>query len=236
MMRNYLTMGESMAGNAEGRESATVSVGIVDDHELVRQGLASLLAGPSLHESSASGLVASVVYCGADPSACMTRGPDVVLLDVDLGPGSPRVEDSVRSFVEADIAVLLISAYDDARSIRAGLGAGALGFVPKRVSLSVLAEAIGTVAQDELFLSVDLASILSAAIDTPDLSPRESDALRLYASGMSIVAVARKMGISPHTAKEYLDRVRAKYAAVGRTARTRTELYAAARTDGLIDD
>jgi DNA-binding CsgD family transcriptional regulator len=82
---------------------------------------------------------------------------------------------------------------------------------------------------------VDLASILSAAVETPDLSPRESDALRLYASGLSMAAVARKMGISPHTAKEYLDRVRTKYAAVGRTARTRTELYAAARTDGIID-
>ena len=230
-MRNDLPMGELMVGQTE--KPVTVSVGIVDDHELVRQGLASLLASPS--ETADLGLAASVVYCGGDPSACISTRPDVVLLDVDLGPGSPRVEDSVRSCVEANIAVLLISAFDDARSIRAGLSGGALGFVPKRVSLDVLVDALLTVAKDELYLSVDLASILSAAIDTPDLSPRESDALRLYASGMSIVAVARKMGISPHTAKEYLDRVRAKYAAVGRTARTRTELYAAARTDGLID-
>lgn len=195
-----------------------------------------MLEGPALNRATDDTLVASIVYCGGDPYACIERKPDVVLLDVDLGPGSPRVEDAVRSCVEADIAVLLISAFDDARSIRAGLGAGALGFVPKRVSLDVLADALRTVAKDELFLSVDLASILSAAVDTPELSPRESDALRLYASGMSVVAVARKMGISPHTAKEYLDRVRGKYAAVGRTARTRTELYAAARTDGLIDD
>lgn len=225
-----------MTGPSDGRVSARVSVGIVDDHELVRQGLASLLAGPMASEASDLGLRVSVVYCGGDPFACIERRPDVALLDVDLGTGSPRVQDSVRSCVEAGIAVLLISAFDDARSIRAGLGAGALGFVPKRVSLDVLVEALRTVAKDELFLSVDLAAILSAAVDTPDLSPRESDALRLYASGMSIVAVSRKMGISPHTAKEYLDRVRTKYAAVGRTARTRTELYAAARTDGLIDD
>jgi DNA-binding CsgD family transcriptional regulator len=87
-----------------------------------------------------------------------------------------------------------------------------------------------------LYLSVDLASILAAAVETPDLSPRESHALRLYASGLSIAAVARRMEISAHTAKEYLDRVRAKYAAVGRMARTRTELYAAARNDGLLKD
>jgi DNA-binding NarL/FixJ family response regulator len=208
----------------------SLTVGIVDDHELVRQGLQSLL-----EDSSRGEPVARVVYCGADPGACVQAGPYVALLDVDLGDGAPKVDESTRSFVDAGIAVLLISAYDDARSIRAGLSAGALGFVPKRVSWDVLVEALMTVASDELYLSVDLASILSAAIETPELSPRESSALRLYASGLSMAAVARKMGISPHTAKEYLDRVRAKYAAVGRNARTRTELYAAARSDGLID-
>lgn len=208
-----------------------LSVGIVDDHELVRQGLQSLLMG-----STNGTPFARVVYCGDDPLACAQAQPQVALVDVDLGSLAPRVEDSVAALTQAGISVLLISANDDARSIRAGLGAGALGFVPKRVSLEVLVDALRTVAGDELFLSVDLASILSAAVETPDLSPRESDALRLYASGLSVAAVARKMGISPHTAKEYLDRVRAKYAAVGRTARTRTELYAVARTDGILDE
>ena len=78
-----------------------------------------------------------------------------------------------------------------------------------------LVEALSTVYTDELYLSVDLASILAAAVGTPDLSPRESEALRLYASGLSMTAVARRLEISPHTAKEYLDRVRAKYASGG---------------------
>ena len=112
--------------------------------------------------------------------------------------------------------------------------AGALGFVPKRVSYGQLMEALSTVATDELYLSVDLAAMLASAADTPDLSPRELDALRLYASGLKLSAVAHRMGISPHTAKEYLDRVRAKYQQVGRPARTRTELYAAASRDGLL--
>ena len=222
LMRNDLHMSEPT--------QAVLSVGIVDDHELVRQGLQSLLMG-----SANDTPFAHVVYCGDDPLSCAQARPQVALLDVDLGSSAPRVEDSVTSLTQAGISVLLISANDDARSIRAGLGAGALGFVPKRVSLGVLVDALRTVAADELYLSVDLASILSAAVETPDLSPRESDALRLYASGLSMAAVARKMGISPHTAKEYLDRVRAKYAAVGRTARTRTELYAVARTDGILD-
>lgn len=223
LMRNDLPMSEATR--------TVLSVGIVDDHELVRQGLQSLLMG-----STDGAPFARVVYCGDDPLACAQAQPQVALLDVDLGGAALRVEESVASLTRAGISVLLISANDDARSIRAGLSAGALGFVPKRVSLDVLVEALRTVAGDELFLSVDLASILSAAVETPDLSPRESDALRLYASGLSMAAVARKMGISPHTAKEYLDRVRAKYSAVGRTARTRTELYAVARTDGILDE
>jgi DNA-binding NarL/FixJ family response regulator len=210
-----------------GVSRAQFRVGIIDDHELVRQGLRSLLV-----DSANAGV--DVVYCGQDPRECAAMGIDVALLDVDLGSGSLEVEASVTLLVEAGAAVLLISAFEDARAIRQELAAGALGFVPKRVSFEVLQEALATVAGQELYLSVDLASILAAAVDTPDLSPRELDALRLYASGLSMTAVGRKMGISPHTAKEYLDRVRTKYAAVGRTARTRTELYAAARSDGLL--
>ena len=216
---------------AADRASSPLTIGIIDDHELVRQGLSSLLVGAAIADRSVD-----VVYSGLDAQECLARRPRVVLLDVDLGPGSDPVEVTVATLQDGGVAVLLISAFDDARSIRAGLAAGALGFVPKRVSLDALVEALGTVSADELYLSVDLASILAAAVETPDLSPRESHALRLYASGLSIAAVARRMEISPHTAKEYLDRVRAKYAAVGRTARTRTELYAAARNDGLLKD
>jgi DNA-binding NarL/FixJ family response regulator len=220
---------EMANGLGEERAQGRVRVGIVDDHELVRQGLRSLLEQHGAEE-------VDVVYCGLGPQECAAAGVDVALLDVDLGPSSRPVEESVSALISAGAGVLLISAFEDARAIRRGLAAGALGFVPKRVSFDILKEAVHTVAVQELYLSVDLASILAAAVETPELSPRELDALRLYASGLSINAVGRKMGISPHTAKEYLDRVRSKYGAVGRTARTRTELYAAARTDGLIPD
>jgi len=201
---------------------------LIDDHELVREGLRALL------EEKGDGDV-DVVYSGESPADAVGTGATVALLDVDLGPGSDPVAMSTRLLSDAGAAVLLISAFEDAASIRSGLAAGALGFVPKRVSYDVLSEALVTAARGELFLSVDLASILASAPEAPELSPRELDALRLYASGLKLAAVARRMGISPHTAKEYLDRVRAKYGQVGRQARTRTELYAAAARDGLLD-
>lgn len=200
---------------------------IVDDHELVREGLSALI------EAHASESV-EIAYSGDTVAAALAAAPTVVLLDVELGPQAEDVGTNTTAFHAAGIPVLLISAFDDPASIRAGMRAGALGFVPKRVSYEQLQEALDCVARDELYLSVDLASMLASASDTPELSPRELDALRLYASGLKLAAVAHRMGISPHTAKEYLDRVRAKYQQVGRPARTRTELYAAASRDGLL--
>lgn len=206
---------------------ATLRIAIIDDHELVREGLASLLA--------ASPDLATIVYSGDDPAQAATRGPDIALLDIDLGPGGMPVIAGIAALQSTGVRVLLISAYEESSQVRAALRAGALGFVPKRVSFDTLVEAVQTVARGELYLSIDLASILAAAPEMPGLSPRELDALRLYASGLKLNVVANRMGISPHTAKEYLDRVRAKYAQVGRSARTRTQMYVEASRDGLLE-
>jgi two-component system nitrate/nitrite response regulator NarL len=204
------------------------SIAVIDDHELVREGLASLI-------TSGVSPVGRLVYCGDSPSDAAVHSPQIALLDVDLGPGSARLADSVTLLMESRARVLLISAFEDAVAVRAAMAAGALGFVPKRTSVDALREALETVGSGEFYLSLDLAAILASAADSPELSPRELDVLRLYASGLKLTAVANQLGISPHTAKEYLDRVRAKYALVGRTARTRTELYVEANRDGLLE-
>lgn len=204
-----------------------IRLALVDDHELVREGLRALV-------EAHAGDAVTVVYSGFDVLQALAAGPTLVLLDVDLGPGSAPVQVSTAQCVGHGARVLLISAFDDAPAIRAALAAGALGFIPKRVSVDVLLEALQTAAGGELYLSVDLATILMSTAGAPDLSSRELEALRLYAAGLKVSAVAHRMGVSPHTAKEYLDRVRAKYRQVGRAASTRTDLYAAARTDGLL--
>lgn len=207
-----------------------MKIGIVDDHELVREGLAALLLA-----NRDSKPLFDVVYSGGVVAEAIESQPDIALLDIDLGPNSDSVDLNVELLTDAGIPTLLISANDDAHAIRSGMLKGALGFVPKRVSYLNLTEALATAIKGEMYLSVDLAAILSSALDKPDLSPRETDALRLYSTGLTLNAVARRMEISPHTAKEYLDRVRAKYAHLGREARTRTELYAAARDDGFLE-
>ncbi len=205
------------------------TVAIIDDHELVREGLRALI------ERQVPGR-SPVRYCGPSPLDAGRARAQVALLDVNLGPAGPSVLESVAVLHASAIRVLLMSAYQEPVLVRQALLAGALGFVPKAVSFDALSEAVATVARGDLYLSIDLASILAAAAETPDLSPRELDALRLYASGLKLSAVAHRMGVSPHTAREYLERVRAKYANVGRAARTRTELYAEAARDGLLGD
>lgn len=225
-MERHLSPGKGLFVLEEPTE-VPVKVAVVDDHELVREGIVALFARDFP-------LNVEVTYSGGDTRFALASGPEVVLLDVDLGPQAPHVTKNVDLCVSRGVHVLLISANEDARSIRSALSRGALGFVPKRVGTNVLAEALEAVGQGELYLSMDLAGLLAAAHDSPELSQRELDALRLYASGLTLNAVAHTMNISPHTAKEYLDRVRRKYADLGRLARTRTELFVAATHDGLL--
>jgi two-component system, NarL family, nitrate/nitrite response regulator NarL len=204
-----------------------LSLAVIEDHQLVRDGLLALLDGPDHPDMVA-------VYAGSDPVAAAAAGPHVALLDIDLGGHAPDVAANVAVLVGAGAAVLLVSALADPAAVRAGIDAGALGFVPKRAGSDVLREAVETVARHELHLNAELAAILAASVDVPDLSPRELDALRLYSSGLKLASVARRMGVSPSTAKEYLDRVRSKYEVAGRHARTRAELTRAAERDGFL--
>lgn len=204
-------------------------VAIVDDHALVREGLAALLTGPEAPDEIV------VVYSGMDCAAAASSGARVALLDINLGDAGHGLVSCVQQLRAAGIAVVLVSEVGDTALIRAGIEAGALGFVPKASHATDLADAIAAALRDELSLTPALAAALLTGPSRPQLSPRELTALRLYASGLKIAAVARRMDVSPHTVKEYLDRVRDKYAAAGRQARTRTELFVAAQQDGLLD-
>ncbi|WP_162308091.1 response regulator transcription factor [Segeticoccus rhizosphaerae] len=70
--------------------------------------------------------------------------------------------------------------------------------------------------------------------DRPALSTRERDVLCLYVSGLPSKSVARRLGIKEGSVKEYLKRVRRKYALLSRSAGTKLELYHRACEDGLV--
>jgi DNA-binding NarL/FixJ family response regulator len=209
-------------GRTEG-----IRVAILDDHPLVREGLAALL-------SAAEPGQLTVAYVGDDISEALAEAPHVVLLDIVMEDGVPLAE-KVEACRAEGSQVLLLSATAGSSVVLSGLRAGALGFLPKTASVEEIRAAVVDVASGAVHLTADLAAVLTADPQRPALSPQELRALRLYAAGSKIATIARRMDVSPHTVKEYLDRVRVKYAATGRHARTRTELYAVADRDGFLD-
>ena len=158
------------------------------------------------------GTAATVAALLAGPG----RHAHVVLLDLDLGDGT-TVEQNVAAILAAGPAVLVLSASDRPLAVRAAMRAGALGYVLKNEPTSQIRAAITEVAAGRDWISPRLAYIFATddAPDRPALSEQERRALQLYATGMPMKSVARKMAISEETVKQYLQRVRQKYARAG---------------------
>lgn len=212
------------------QETPTVRVGAVDDHPVMLAGLRAELAVTAT--DLAFGRTAATVSELLDDG----EPPDVVLLDLRLGDGS-RPLDNVWRLRSAGCAVLVYTDGLDNVAGREAVAAGALGIVLKDEPVGTLTEAVRTVAVGETAVGARLAAVLESAPSLPAaLSDREREALRLYASNMPAKSVARRMGVSEGTAKEYLKRVRAKYAALDRPAGTKLDLYHRAVEDGVLGE
>ncbi len=130
----------------------------------------------------------------------------------------------------------MFSATATASTVRAAMRAGACGFVPKTDTADDLATAIRAAAAGNGWVSPQLAFFLLTddSPDRPELSAQEREALRLYAAGMPMKSVGRRMNVGTETAKQYIERVRLKYRKVGRDATTKIDLYRRAVEDGYL--
>lgn len=224
---------------------SVVRVGIVDDHEVVREGMRAVASGASEIELVAAAPTAAdlLVALGRnlhDPSSAdlgkLKRDCDVVLLDLSLQDGS-RPSENVDILQRAGIKILIFSIGENPCLIREALKAGALGLVRKSEPLEhALAEA-KNIADGKAVVTKELAAAIDGdpEFSRASLSPREQETLRLYASGFAQVQVARRMGIKQSAVKTNIDRIREKYARVGRPAPTKIDLRIRAIEDGLVD-
>jgi two-component system, NarL family, nitrate/nitrite response regulator NarL len=207
-----------------------IDIAAVDDHPIILDGIVGWLNGGQ----GDIRVVATAATVGA-----LLAGPgrhaDVVLLDLDLDDGT-AVERNVAAILAAGPAVLILSASGKPPAVRAAIRAGALGYVLKNERTDQIRAAIRDVAAGRDWISPRLAYILATddAPDAPALSDQERRALQLYATGMPLKSVARRMTISDETVKQYLGRVRQKYARAGRPAPTKLELYHRAVEDGHL--
>jgi two-component system, NarL family, nitrate/nitrite response regulator NarL len=179
------------------------------------------------------------IYEGASIDAAVSAARDnrvdCALVDLDLGDGSSPV-DNVRTLVALDIPVMILSASTNPQLVRDAMRAGALAYVSKQSDEETIFAAIHSTLRREPFMSLALAVALAGQED-PNvlLSDQERTALTLYASGLKMDAVARRMGVARTTAQEYIKRVRSKYVSAGYSVSTKTDLYRVARDRGLLE-
>lgn len=212
-------------------ELGELSVVVVDDHEAIRIALASVCEQNNLKLLASTDTVDQALYHLGDEKA------DVAVLDLSLSDGS-KVEDNVAKFVSRGIPVLIFSIADKSNLVRLALKAGAAALVPKSHSMTELIDAIRMVSAGVLVNNLQTTAVIDADSEFTKvkLSPREQEVLSLYASGLALKQVAFELNISNYTAKEHIDRVRTKYANIGRPAVNKTELLMRAIEDGLIDE
>lgn len=204
-----------------------LAVAMIDDHPAILSATVSELASRLTLARSVTGRHVDDILA--------TSGPyDVVVLDLQLSDNS-EPSDNVRRLTDRGWPVLLYTQETNARVVARCFRAGARGIVGKHQELSELADAVGVIAGGQPYLSSDWAAALASDVDAvPALAPREAQALRLYASGLPMKSVARRMGISAETVKGYLMLVRRRYDEVGRPAATKSELYLRAVQDGFV--
>ena len=205
---------------------------LLEDHPLYREGLKSQIRTQFPF--------VDFVYEGADVGearrAAENANINIAVIDLHLGDGRSPAE-VVSTFSSLKIPVLVISALNNFESVQNAFAMGARGFVSKDSPVSEIQKAVKAVAKGEEWISSVLGEALSdkSSKGKDDLSPQERKALILYASGLKLLAVARRMNVAPSTVKQYLERAKIKYRLAGKPIRTKTEMYKTLRDEGLVD-
>jgi DNA-binding NarL/FixJ family response regulator len=199
---------------------------IVDDHEVVREGLRlSLSRAPHIR----------VVGEAADGRAAIElaerRKPNVVIMDVRM-PGLDGL-DATKELMEKEpnTAVLIFTAYSERSLLARGLESGAKGYILKEAPHETLVRAIEKVAGGDSFIDPALMPAFLSGKDREEmLTAREREILQLLADGMSNADAAQRLFISQETVKSHVRHILAKL-----EADTRTHAVAIALRDAIID-
>lgn len=204
-----------------------IRLGAIDDDRMLLEALAAWLrAAPDLHLVATAATVAE--FLAHSPAV------DVVLLDLRLRDHSHPV-DNVVALTRAGHRVLVVSTSPERDGVVSTFQAGAEGYLTKDADLPALVQAVHTVAGGGTAYSRELvfAWMRDDRPARPALSPQEVKLLQGYVGGLTLAAAARSIGVQPGTAKNYLERIKTKYRATGRTADTKLHLAERAREDGV---
>lgn len=191
-----------------------VTVLLVDDHAVVREGYKRLL-----EKRGDIVVIGEAANANEAHERFCALSPHVVVMDIAL-PGVSGVEAMRRMLArEPATRVLIFSMYEDAIFASRALQAGACGYVTKASAPNVLVEAVHVAAQGKKYISADIArelalrNVVADAGATDGLSAREFEVLRLLVQGQAIKDIAQSMGLTPKTVANHQTAIKQKLGA-----------------------
>ena len=197
--------------------STGIRVLVVDDHTMVRRGLATFLK-----------VFDDLVMVGEAASGqeaiqlCDELQPDVVLMDMVMPDMDGATATRLIRKQSSQVQVLALTSFKEEILVQSALQAGAIGYLLKDVSADELAQAIRAAHAGRSTLSPEAAQALVHATSQPpapgiDLTERELEVLALMVEGLNNTQVAARLTISPSTVKSHVSSILAKLGVASRT-------------------
>ncbi|WDD36658.1 response regulator transcription factor (plasmid) [Nostoc sp. UHCC 0926] len=193
-------------------QSTTIRVLIVDDHAIVRKGLATII-----NRAPEMTVIAQAEDGQQAIDAFREYQPDVTLMDLRMPKmgGVEAIMAICAEFKQARIAVL--TTYDGDEDIYRGLHAGAQGYLLKDAKPGELLNAIRAIHNGQKYIPPEVGAKLLQRMSNPELSERELEVLRLMAQGMGNQEIGTVLSIGESTVKLHVNRILSKLGVSDRT-------------------
>jgi NarL family two-component system response regulator LiaR len=197
--------------------SSRIRVLVVDDHAMIRRGLATFLKvfnDLELAGEAASGQEAVQL--------CAKLQPDVVLMDMVMPDMDGATATRLIRKQSPSVQVLALTSFKEEILVQSALQAGAIGYLLKDLSADELAQAIRAAHAGRATLSPEAAQVLVHAASHPaapgvDLTEREREVLALMVEGLNNTQIAARLSVSPSTVKSHVSNILSKLGVASRT-------------------
>ncbi|BAZ02664.1 two-component response regulator NarL subfamily protein [Tolypothrix tenuis PCC 7101] len=200
-------------------QSATIRVLLVDDHAIVRQGLAAMI------ENEPDMTVVGQAGDGQEAIACYQQlQPDITLMDLRM-PHMSGVDATIAICAEFTHApIIVLTTYDGDEDIYRALRAGAKGYLLKDAEPEALLNAIHIVHSGQQYIPSEVAAKLVQRMNNPELSDREREVIHLMVDGLSNHDIGVALNITESTVKFHVNRILSKLGVSDRTQAVVTAL------------